>query len=85
MEDPYCPNFSQCRLVQDDSFPIGSGSREHFIREYCRSEKEFWRSCKRWIMKNTFHVCPDFVVPDTQHSPEEILERFEQELNTNNQ
>jgi len=36
-------------------------------------------SCKRLIAKNTLDFCPDFVLPATPLSVDEIIDKFDEE------
>lgn len=78
MTDPDCPNMFSCKLVQDTGFINDAALRERYIRLYCRSADPGYNNCKRFITKENIHFCPDFVMPDTTFTVEEIVERFEE-------
>jgi hypothetical protein len=67
-----------CKLVQDTGFINDAALRERYIRLYCRSADPGYNNCKRFITKENIHFCPDFVMPDTTFTVEEIVERFEE-------
>ncbi|MBE9492484.1 MAG: hypothetical protein IMY70_06340 [Bacteroidetes bacterium] len=82
MDNQYCPNYHICKLVNVPGF-IGDGSqRKNYIAEYCQGNKAKWESCKRLIVKDTINFCPDFVLPDTSLSIDEIIDKFD-EINMN--
>lgn len=78
MEDPVCcPNIINCHLVLIPGFAGSKELQGNYVLSYCRSENENWKSCKRFIVKNTLNFCPDFVMPDTDLSPDEVLDKFD--------
>ncbi len=75
----YCPNIEVCRLVIVPDFTIDAEQRKSFIQTYCHSDTKKWESCKRLIVKNKLNFCPDFVLPDTELTPDEIIDKFDQD------
>lgn len=53
--------------------------KESYINAWCRNEQGKWRDCKRFSTKAALGFCPDFVVPDTELSIDEIVDKFEEE------
>jgi hypothetical protein len=81
MEGYICPNFETCELVIKPDFAVDGKSRAKYIIDFCRASESKRNRCKRLIMKNTYHFCPEFVLPDTKLTPDEIIDKFE-ELNS---
>ena len=79
MDNPYCPNYNNCKLVNEVGFTGDELLRKNYISEYCQAGKAKWESCKRLIAKNTLNLCPDFVLPDTMLSVDEIIDKFDDE------
>jgi len=80
MEDPdCCPNIDVCKLVIITGFTGDEEQQNNYIQDYCRSNNKKWDDCKRWIVKNKFNFCPDFVLPDSELTPDEIIDKFDQE------
>jgi len=80
MEDPYCcPNIDTCKLVNTPGFIEDKKKQENYIQLYCRADESKWISCKRLIAKNELHFCPDFVLPDTSLSIDEIIDKYDEE------
>jgi len=79
MSDSDCPNFNTCKLVNSNEIILAKDVLDHYISEYCMN-KNNWRYCKRYITKNTLNFCPDFVLPDTRLTPDEIIEKFDNDL-----
>ena len=80
MEDPYCcPNIDTCKLVNTPGFIKDKKKQGNYIQLYCRADESKWNSCKRVIAKNELHFCPDFVLPDTSLSIDEIIDKFDNE------
>ena len=78
MPEADCPNMSTCKLVTDAGFIGDSMLRERYLTSYCRNEKLGYTFCNRYITKETIHFCPDFVLPDSAMTVDEIIERFEE-------
>jgi len=79
MEDSYCcPNFNVCKLVDTSGFTGDEDQRKQYIQSYCRANELKWNSCKRLITKYELHFCPDFVLPDTPLSVDEIMDKFDE-------
>ncbi len=80
MEDPgYCPNIKSCKLVITPGFTGNEEQRNSYLQKYCWSGNKEWADCKRWIVKNKLNFCPDFVLPDTSLTPDEIIDKFDNE------
>lgn len=73
-----CPNINSCRMVATDVVVPDSKEKEEYINSWCRSGEEKWSACKRFDTKKKLSFCPDFVVPDTALSIDEILNKFEE-------
>ena len=78
MQDYYCPNYASCKLVNNKSFVTDLTSINHYIDSYCQKADSFWTKCKRYQFKLANNFCPDFVMPDTQLSTEEIINQFDE-------
>lgn len=78
MTDPDCPNMLSCKLVLDTGFIADTSLRERYIKLYCTKGGLRYSTCKRFITKEKIHFCPDFVMPDTIFTVDEIIERFEE-------
>jgi hypothetical protein len=81
MDDAHCPNYEVCKLVNESGFAGDEVKRKNYINIYCKSDPTKWNSCKRLIAKNSLNFCPDFVLPDTNLSIDEIIDKFDNELN----
>ncbi len=80
MEDSgCCPNIKSCKLVVIPGFTGNEEQRNMYMQKYCWSGHKEWADCKRWIVKNKLNFCPDFVLPDTELSPDEIIDKFDNE------
>jgi hypothetical protein len=71
-----CPNYEGCRLVRTAVVEPDDSKREAYIEAYCLKE-ETWKKCKRYITRKTLWICPDFILPDSDISEDEILDRCE--------
>lgn len=80
MKDYYCPNYKECRLVKASDFKFSGFSREAYLTNYCEDEASGWKKCKRFIAKNSLGFCPDFVLPDSTFTTDEIIDKFDNEI-----
>ncbi|MCF8368176.1 MAG: hypothetical protein K9G76_03980 [Bacteroidales bacterium] len=79
MEEPYCPNIRTCKLVNEEGFTGDEIQRKKYIEQYCFTENPKWFECKRYMTKSELNFCPDFVLPDTELSIDEIMDKFDNE------
>jgi hypothetical protein len=80
----HCPNYLTCQLIHVAGFVEPAARREHYAADFCNSSQEQWKNCKRFQVNTIFHFCPDFVLPDTSLSVDEIIDRFDQEISQAN-
>ena len=73
-----CPNYQGCRLVQTDVVESDASKKAKYISDYCQNESTY-KKCVRYITKKALWMCPDFVLPDSEMSEDEIIERYEQQ------
>ena len=79
MSDSHCPNINSCRMVSTDVVVTDKNKKEEYIESWCRKDEKVWRNCTRFKTKKALGFCPDFVVPDTPLSVDEIVDKFEEE------
>jgi hypothetical protein len=79
-----CPNIDTCEVINKTGLAVSVEKLEKYITGYCHASESKRNRCKRFIMKNMYHFCPDFVMPDTQLTPDEIIDQFEQEISGKN-
>ena len=79
MEVSYCPNYLSCKLVNTLGFTGDEQVHQSYIKVYCKEDESKWNHCKRLLMKEKYHFCSDFVLPDTEFSPEEIIDKLDKE------
>lgn len=78
MEDHFCSNINTCRMVATDVVVPDKTEKENYMQLWCRQGEEKWGSCKRFLTKKALSFCPDFVVPDTALSIDEIIDKFDE-------
>lgn len=79
-----CPNYSDCQLIHKENIlkhhdPI----KQIYISQFCTSSTEEWQRCKRYKTSQLLNFCPDFVLPNTQLTVDEIIDRFDENNNEN--
>ncbi len=79
MENPFCPNYNLCKLVTVEGFIRDEIQLKKYLTDYCKAGDEKWSNCKRLIVKNILHFCPDFVLPDSDLTPDQIIDKFDNE------
>jgi len=76
----YCPNRELCKLYLVEGFTGNEEQRLEFIKLWCLSDKKKWSNCTRYMVKEAIHFCPDFVLPDSIITPNEVIDKFDKEL-----
>ena len=71
-----CPNFGGCRLVKTEVVVTDDAKREEYISAFCLKE-ETWKKCKRYTTRKALWICPDFILPDTDLTEDEIIDKYE--------
>jgi len=84
MEEFFCPNMNTCAFVNKTGFTVSEKVRAKYLKDYCNASESRRNRCKRLIMKSTYHFCPDFVLPDTTLTPDEIITKFDEDNFNNN-
>jgi hypothetical protein len=79
LETTFCPNLSNCQIILIDTFASDPPGRDYYKNNYCQAGEESWIQCKRFQTKRTLNLCPDFIMPDSILSQDEILDWLEQE------
>ncbi len=75
-----CINHDTCPIVNIPGFVEGEEKREYYVEKYCTGGKKNWTRCKRYLTKEDYLFCPDFVLPDTPGTTDEMIDRFEEEI-----
>lgn len=79
MPDKDCPNYINCQLIKKEHLVQDQSIRRKYIRDFCLGESGNWENCQRYLTKKALNFCPDFVLPDSKWSVNEILDIFEQQ------
>jgi hypothetical protein len=79
MAENYCTNINTCRMVSTDVVVPDKETKENLMNYWCRKDENTWGNCKRYSTKKALGFCPDFVVPDTDLSVDEIVDKFDEE------
>jgi hypothetical protein len=72
-----CPNFGGCRLVTTDVVVPDKDKKDNYLADYCETEEK-WKSCLRYTTRKSLWICPDFVLPDSNMTEDEIVEKYEE-------
>ena len=78
MESDVCPNLANCNLVNDNDFEISEEDRLFFITNYCKHIDAF-NNCRRYETKKSLGFCSDFVLPNSDYTIDEILDKLEEQ------
>ena len=79
MPDNICTNYNSCRMVTTTEVVPDEKVKEAYLDIWCRDDGEKWKDCKRFSTKAKLSFCPDFVIPDTTLSIDEIIDKFEEQ------
>ncbi|MBP6872027.1 MAG: hypothetical protein KBC43_08470 [Bacteroidales bacterium] len=72
-----CKNYQGCRLVHTEVVEPDETKREKYIEDYCVTEEE-WKKCNRYTTRRALWICPDFILPDSGFTEDEVIDRYEQ-------
>ena len=78
MDHKHCANINTCRMVSTELVVPDLKLKEQIMDAWCRQDENIWLKCKRFETKKELGFCPDFVVPDTQLSIDEIVDKFDE-------
>jgi hypothetical protein len=81
MATPFCPNLQNCNFINSGSAGSDNPEMEYYLSHYCRSGSSNWKNCRRLETKAVLDFCPDFVVPDSQMTIDQIIEMFDEQNN----
>lgn len=69
-----CYKGNKCRLFLG-KIDLSEHTRLMYNCSYCLGLESKWRNCKRFLLLETEGFCPDFVMPNTLLSDEQIMKR----------
>lgn len=79
MKEIICPNTEVCKLVIQKDFIHDETRRLKYINKYCEGKLNKWNKCTRYIVKNEINFCPDFVMPDSVMTSDEVIDQFDKQ------
>ncbi len=74
MTDGFCFKKETCSLFSKNLLRRKQ-SEEVYKSLYCNT-KDNWKQCKRYLVSKKLGSCPDFVMPNSNYSVEEIIEKY---------
>ena len=77
MEMNFCPNYKGCQIINVENFVESKEKKEFYIKNFCEAEESEWSKCRRYQTKEILNFCPEFVLPDSKLTVDEILDKFE--------
>jgi hypothetical protein len=78
-----CSLCSKCTLFKG-LLNIPEEIRIRYNSHYCLDESYRWKKCKRYIFENNNGSCPDFVMPNTLLTLDQIWQKSQWEYTMNN-
>lgn len=78
MNNNFCPNHSSCQIIQVEEFVKDAVKKNFYISAYCEAGEYSWIACKRYQTKKILNMSPDFLLPDSTLTIEEILDKLEE-------
>jgi hypothetical protein len=79
MEDQNCWNYANCKLVTTESLLLSREIKISYMNKYCTPGRSAWEKCKRFTTKATLGFCPDFILPDSTLTLDQIIEKYDDE------
>ncbi len=71
-----CSKIGKCNLFGGE-LEIPEDSVIRYKCFYCLGEESRWSSCKRFMIIDELGYCPDFVMPNSLLSSEQIMNRIQ--------
>ncbi|MBK7030087.1 MAG: hypothetical protein IPH45_13145 [Bacteroidales bacterium] len=78
MEYSPCPSKKNCQVFTIQGF-VPLEKKVFYAGNFCDAGEPSWKQCKRYNTKLELNLCPDFVLPDSEFTIDEILDRLENE------
>jgi len=79
MEYSQCPNRQNCQVFTVEGFVSSTEIKEFYAGIFCDAGEKGWTQCRRYLTKKELNLCPDFVMPDSELTIDEIIDRLEKE------
>jgi hypothetical protein len=79
LEFLHCPNKPNCQVFSIEGFVEPPEMKEFYAAVFCTAGEEAWKQCMRYKTRMELNLCPDFVMPDSLLTTEEIMDRLESE------
>ncbi len=76
--DENCPKVAKCRLFNNQILKRAE-SAETYRNLYCKAGQPRWSNCKRYMVSEKFGSCPDYILPNSTFSLDEIQNRMRKE------
>jgi len=74
----FCPSRANCQIITVEGFVNDPARRAFYINAFCEAGEGNWGKCRRYQTKKTLNLCPDFVMPDSLFTTDEILDKLEE-------
>lgn len=77
MESRYCPKLEKCPLFNGELLKR-KRSEETYKNLYCKEPSaNGWKRCKRYLVSEKMGWVPDWVLPNSSYSIDEIQQKME--------
>lgn len=74
-----CPNTLRCQILTIPGFVESEDIKDLYFKRYCSVDTEDgYLLCKRFQTKKSLGFCPDFVLPDSNMTLDEIMDKCEE-------
>ncbi|MDR0364251.1 MAG: hypothetical protein LBH92_04455 [Bacteroidales bacterium] len=74
-----CPNACGCQLLHLSGFLKDEAQKEYYKTTFCIDDSpNGFQKCRRFQTKKALNLCPDFVLPDSLLTIDEIMEKMEE-------
>ncbi len=74
-----CSKISKCNLFRG-KLTLQEDSIIRYKCYFCLGDESRWSKCRRYQVMNELGFCPDFVMPNSLLSSEQILRRMRQPI-----
>jgi len=81
MKFPYCTNLQTCKFIIEEKNFTELTQRQYYLTNYYQNPDLNWKNCKRFLVKIELGFCPDFIIPESEMTLNEIIDTIDKNFN----
>ncbi len=81
MPEFQCPNLATCKFMNSVRLLSDITQKSYYSENFCENYLAAYVKCKRFIAKSELGFCPDFLLPDSPETIDEIIDIIDKQEN----